>query len=221
MAAGSRITGGLMQPRHARAVPPGRARGRGARGGDLRFTDDGDRIRWVRGGWIAGAMDRWEGEGPPNSGRRLPGAQSRGGATGDGGGREGCASRRATSPAGSSAPTWRPERLSPRGPGDRVTWERQTRIVQEVRGDGYVDATREGSQLADAAPATELRAALAARPSVSLQPVWPPAAPSQLVATTKRTRKPTAAEVDPEKDKLLVNAFADAIKQAAASVRGA
>ena len=36
----------------------------------------------------------------------------------------------------------------------------------------------------------------------------------------KRTRKAKAPDVDPEKDKLLVNAFADAIKQAAAQMGG-
>ena len=59
--------------------------------------------------------------------------------------------------------------------------------------------------------------------AVPMQPVWPPAAPSMPVATAekpKRTRKPKAAEVDPEKDQLLVNAFADAIKQAAAQMGG-
>jgi hypothetical protein len=58
--------------------------------------------------------------------------------------------------------------------------------------------------------------------TVPMQPVWPPAAPPQAVPTTKapRTRKAKAPEVDPEKDKLLVNAFADAIKQAAAQMGG-
>lgn len=60
--------------------------------------------------------------------------------------------------------------------------------------------------------------------TVPMQPVWPPAAPPVAVPTTekpKRTRKAKALEVDPEKDKLLVNAFADAIKQAAAQMGGA
>ncbi|MFZ5480634.1 MAG: hypothetical protein ACOZNI_27980 [Myxococcota bacterium] len=58
--------------------------------------------------------------------------------------------------------------------------------------------------------------------TVPMQPVWPPAAPPQAVPTTKapRARKPKAPAVDPEKDKLLVNAFADAIKQAAAQMGG-
>lgn len=59
-------------------------------------------------------------------------------------------------------------------------------------------------------------------PTVSMQPVWPPASAPQRVATTKpaRTRKAgrAAPEVDPTKDQLLVNAFADAIKQAAQSM---
>ncbi len=58
---------------------------------------------------------------------------------------------------------------------------------------------------------------------VSMQPVWPPAASPMAVDTVekpKRARKPRAAEVDPEKDKLLVNAFADAIKQAAQQMGG-
>jgi hypothetical protein len=61
-------------------------------------------------------------------------------------------------------------------------------------------------------------------PTVPMQPVWPPAAPPMAVPTTekpKRTRKAKAAEVDPAKDKLLVDAFADAIKQAAAQMGGA
>jgi hypothetical protein len=63
-------------------------------------------------------------------------------------------------------------------------------------------------------------------PTVSMQPVWPPAAPPMQVPTTpapekpKRTRKVAAPAVDPEKDQLLVNAFADAIKQAAAQMGG-
>ncbi|MDP2317150.1 MAG: hypothetical protein Q8P41_29955 [Pseudomonadota bacterium] len=59
-------------------------------------------------------------------------------------------------------------------------------------------------------------------PSVSMQPVWPPAAPPQAVPATKapRTRKAKAPEVDPAKDQLLVNAFADAIKQAAQQMGG-
>ena len=60
-------------------------------------------------------------------------------------------------------------------------------------------------------------------PTVSMQPVWPPAAPPQAVPTTPkaRTRKPKAPEVDPAKDQALVNAFADAIKQAAQQMGGA
>ncbi len=60
-------------------------------------------------------------------------------------------------------------------------------------------------------------------PTVSMQPVWPPAASPMAVPTTKapRTRKPKAPEVDPAKDQALVNAFADAIKQAASQMGGA
>ena len=60
-------------------------------------------------------------------------------------------------------------------------------------------------------------------PTVSMQPVWPPAAPPVAVPTTKapRTRKGKAPEVDPAKDQALVNAFADAIKQAASQMGGA
>lgn len=70
------------------------------------------------------------------------------------------------------------------------------------------------------APAPRTPAAPA--PAVSMQPVWPPAAPPQAVPTTKapRTRKAKAPEVDPAKDQLLVNAFADAIKQAAQQMGG-
>ncbi len=61
-------------------------------------------------------------------------------------------------------------------------------------------------------------------PVVSMQPVWPPAAPSMAVPTTekpKRTRKAKAPEVDPAKDAALVSAFTDAIKQAAQQMGGA
>jgi hypothetical protein len=54
--------------------------------------------------------------------------------------------------------------------------------------------------------------------------VWPPAAPSMPEHTAekpKHIRKTKAAVVDPEKDKLLLNAFADTIKQAAAQMGGA
>jgi hypothetical protein len=60
-------------------------------------------------------------------------------------------------------------------------------------------------------------------PLVTMQPVWPPAAAPQSVPTTTkppRTRKAKAPEVDPAKDQALVNAFADAIKQAAQSMGG-
>ena len=73
----------------------------------------------------------------------------------------------------------------------------------------------------------DIAAGIAAREkpaTVPMQPVWPPAAPPMPVPTAekpKRTRKAKAPEVDPEKDKLLVNAFADAIKQAAAQMGGA
>jgi hypothetical protein len=43
----------------------------------------------------------------------------------------------------------------------------------------------------------------------------------QTTEKPKRTRKAKAPEVDPTKDKLLVDAFADAIKQAAAQMGGA
>ena len=60
-------------------------------------------------------------------------------------------------------------------------------------------------------------------PTVSMQPVWPPAAAPQSVPPAPkppRTRKPKSADVDPAKDQLLVNAFADAIKQAATQMGG-
>ncbi|MES2645096.1 MAG: hypothetical protein V4850_36755 [Myxococcota bacterium] len=61
-----------------------------------------------------------------------------------------------------------------------------------------------------------------ARPTVPMQPVWPPSAPPQAAPTVKapKTRKAKAAEVDPAKDQALVNAFADAIKQAAQQMGG-
>ncbi len=99
--------------------------------------------------------------------------------------------------------------------GDRVTWRGQVWIVRDVRGDGTVDMTREGSDLAETASASELRRAPAA---VTMQPVWPPAARPQSAPTAerpRRTRKPKAEAVDPEKDKALMAAFADAIKTAA------
>ncbi|MDP2316328.1 MAG: hypothetical protein Q8P41_25745 [Pseudomonadota bacterium] len=60
-------------------------------------------------------------------------------------------------------------------------------------------------------------------PTVPMQPVWPPAASPQAAPTAKapRTRKAKAPEVDPAKDQALVNAFADAIKQAAQQMGGA
>jgi hypothetical protein len=60
-------------------------------------------------------------------------------------------------------------------------------------------------------------------PLVTMQPVWPPASAPQSVPTTPkvpRTRKAKAPEVDPAKDQALVNAFADAIKQAATQMGG-
>ncbi len=60
-------------------------------------------------------------------------------------------------------------------------------------------------------------------PVVSMQPVWPPAAPPMAVPTTekpKRTRKAKSPEVDPAKDAALVAAFSDAIKQAAQQMGG-
>ncbi len=108
--------------------------------------------------------------------------------------------------------------------GDRVNWQGQTWVVRDARADGTVDIAREGTDLVDNAPASELRrAGPAPSPTVSMQPVWPPAAAPQSVPTTPkatRTRKPKAADVDPAKDQLLVNAFADAIKQAAQSMGG-
>ncbi len=74
---------------------------------------------------------------------------------------------------------------------------------------------REGSDLAETVSASELRRAPAA---VTMQPVWPAAARPQSVPTAERptrTRKPKAEAVDPEKDKALMAAFADAIKTAA------
>jgi hypothetical protein len=58
--------------------------------------------------------------------------------------------------------------------------------------------------------------------TVPMQPVWPPAAAPQAAPTAKapRTRKAKTLEVDPAKDQALVNAFADAIKQAAAQMGG-
>ena len=73
--------------------------------------------------------------------------------------------------------------------------------------------------------ANDIAAGIAVRetPLVTMQPVWPPAAAPQSVPTTKptRTRKAKAPEVDPAKDQALVNAFADAIKQAATQMGGA
>ncbi len=85
-----------------------------------------------------------------------------------------------------------------------------------------------GQQKIGKAPrsADQIAAGISARetpaPTVPMQPVWPPAAAPQNVPTTKapRTRTAKAPGVDPEKDKLLVNAFADAIKQAAAQMGG-
>ncbi len=109
--------------------------------------------------------------------------------------------------------------------GDRVTWRGQFWIVQDVRADGSVNMLREGTDLAETVAGSELRRAPAAtsRPTVSMQPVWPPAAAPMNAPTTPkptRTRKTKAADVDPVKDQLLVNAFADAIKQAAQSMGG-
>jgi hypothetical protein len=91
-----------------------------------------------------------------------------------------------------------------------------------------------GQQKLNPAPRTpdDIAAGIARRetpaPTVSMQPVWPPGAPPVAVPTTKapRTRKPgvgqpRAPEVDPAKDQALVNAFADAIKQAASQMGGA
>ncbi len=107
--------------------------------------------------------------------------------------------------------------------GDRVTWRGQVWVVQDVRADGSVNMHREGSDLAETVASSELRRAPPAKPApaVSMQPVWPPAANPQSVPTTSRTRKTKAPDVDPAKDQLLVNAFADAIKQAAQSMGGA
>ena len=54
----------------------------------------------------------------------------------------------------------------------------------------------------------------------SADPVPKMAGAAQAPEKPKRRRKTKAPEVDPEKDKLLVNAFADAIKQAAAQMGG-
>ena len=105
--------------------------------------------------------------------------------------------------------------------GDRVTWQGQFWIVQDVRADGSVNVLREGTDLADTAPASQLRAAPApGRPTVAMQPVWPPATPAMEVRTAKAPGKAKASEVDPAKDAALAAAFADAIKQAAASMGG-
>lgn len=45
--------------------------------------------------------------------------------------------------------------------------------------------------------------------------------PEHTAEKPKHIRKTKAAVVDPEKDKLLLNAFADTIKQAAAQMGGA
>ena len=103
--------------------------------------------------------------------------------------------------------------------GDRVEYRGQTWIVREHRGDGTVNITREGSDLADVVSPSELRPA--SRTTVPMQPVWPPAAPPQSAPTkAQRTRKPKEAVVDPEKDKALMSAFADAIKTAAQQMGG-
>ena len=60
----------------------------------------------------------------------------------------------------------------------------------------------------------------APKSTVAMQPVWPPAAPAMEVRTAKAPRKAKASEVDPAKDAALAAAFADAIKQAAASMGG-
>ena len=60
-------------------------------------------------------------------------------------------------------------------------------------------------------------------PAVSMQPIWPPAAAPHAVKTTPkapRTLKAKAPEVDPAKDQALVNAFSDAIRQAAQQMGG-
>ncbi len=73
----------------------------------------------------------------------------------------------------------------------------------------------------------DVAAGIAARETpvatVPMQPVWPQAAPSQAVPTTKapRSRKAKTPAIDPAKDQALVNAFADAIKQAAQQMGGA
>jgi hypothetical protein len=79
-------------------------------------------------------------------------------------------------------------------------------------------APRTSDAIAAGISARETRA-----PTVSMQPVWPPAAQPQTVPTTKkpRAKRENAPEVDPEKDQALVNAFADGIKQAAQQMGGA
>ncbi len=104
--------------------------------------------------------------------------------------------------------------------GDRVTWHKQVWRVQDVRADGSVDIRREGTDLAETVAASDLRRAPATQPeTVSMQPAWPPAAPPQRVRTTRTAKAPAAPTVDAAKDKVLVDAFAQAIATAAASMR--
>lgn len=103
--------------------------------------------------------------------------------------------------------------------GDRVTWRGQVWVVRDVRGDGSVDVMREGSDLAETVSASELRRAPG---NVTMLPTrTPPARPPAPTADKPaRTRKPRADAVDPEKDKALMAAFADAIKTAAVQMGG-
>lgn len=61
----------------------------------------------------------------------------------------------------------------------------------------------------------QVAAGIPPAPTVPMQPVRPPAAPSMPVQTAEKPKYNWKAK-SPEKDKLLVNAFADAIKQATA-----
>ena len=108
--------------------------------------------------------------------------------------------------------------------GDRVTWKGRVWVVRDVRADGSVDMTIEGGDLAETVAASDLRAAprtATGKATVTMQPVWPPAAPTQRVATTRALRTPKPAAGDPAKDKVLMDAFAQAIAAAAQSMRPA
>ncbi len=103
--------------------------------------------------------------------------------------------------------------------GDRVTWRGQVWVVRDVRGDGSVDVMREGTDLAETVAASELRRAPG---NVTMLPTRaaPARPPAPAADKPARTRKPRADAVDPEKDKALMAAFADAIKTAAVQMGG-